>query len=603
MRSLHLAIAAALVLFHPGCKQPDLAPGPAAEEVEAASPDKPADTLEKREPAARAALVGATVFDATGGEPIPDAVILLEGERIVAVGPRGEVKVPDDAVVHDVQGKWIVPGLVDSHIHFFQSAGLYTRPDIVDLRTVRSYEEEMRRIEVGLDTLLRRYLACGVTAVVDMGGPFWNFDVRGKASLTLLAPRVAVAGPLVSTVSRPQLDLGDPPIIKAGSPEEARALVKKQLERKPDLVKIWFIVTEERGLDETIEIARAAIDEAHAAGVRVAVHATQYETALAAVEAGADVLVHSVDDAKVDGPFITLMKDRGVIYIPTLAVLGGYGEVLSSSVEISEIEMRYGDPAAMATWKDFAHVASPEDLEKSQKRKTRALERAPMMRENLAALHGAGIVVAAGTDAGNIGTLHGASLLVELRLMEEAGMERRDVILSATRDAARVFAAEPEFGTIEPGKLGDLLVIDADPLEDLHALERIHLVVKGGVVLEPGEILHPNPEYVVEKQVQAYNARDIDLFLSYYSQDAVIIRHPEGEVVASGLDAMRETYTGMFEKSPELNCRILERIVTYSMVVDHELVTGIGDRPEIRAVAAYTVEDGLISRVLFLPKD
>ncbi len=602
MRSLPLAITAVLLL-QPGCRGPAAPPEPAAGVEEAAAAAGPDDEPGTREPAALAALVGATVFDGTGADPIPDAVILLEGERIKEVGPRGQVQVPDDAVVHDLKGKWIVPGLVDSHIHFFQSSGLYTRPDIVDLRAVRSYEEEVRRIEAGLDDTLRQYLTCGMTAVVDMGGPFWNFDVRGKAALTLLAPRVAVAGPLVSTVSRQQLDIGDPPIIRAGSPDEARALVRKQLERKPDLVKIWFIVTEERGLEETVEITRAAIEEAHAGGVRVAVHATQLETARAAVDAGVDILVHSVDDAKVDGPFIALMKDRGVIYIPTLAVLGGYGEVLSGSVEISEIELRYGDPAAMATWKEFALVAGPEDIEKSEKRRARAIERTPMMYENLLALHGAGVVVSAGTDAGNVGTLHGPGLIVELGLMQEAGMTRRDVLVSATRDAARVFSAEPEFGTLEPGKLADLLVLDADPLEDLHALERIHLVVKGGVALEPAEILDPNPEYVVEKQVQAYNARDIDLFLSYYAEDAVIVRHPEGEVVARGLDAMEQTYAGMFEKSPDLECRILERIVTNSMVVDRELVTGIADRPDIRAVAAYTVKDGLITRVLFLPKE
>ncbi len=602
MRSLPRAIAFMLVVLLMDCKGP-ATPEPVAEPDVAPAPAPPGEEPLKRKPAARAALVGATVFDATGADPVEDAVILLEGERIVQVGPRGEVEIPGDAVVHDLQGRWIVPGLVDSHIHFFQSAGLYTRPDVVDLRAVRTYEEEMRRIERDLDDTMRRYLACGVTAVVDVGGPFWNFDVRGKASLTLLAPRVAVAGPLISTVSRPRLDIGDPPIIKAGSPDEARALVRKQLERKPDLVKIWFIVTEERGLEETIEITRAAIEESHAAGVRVAVHATQLETARAAVEAGADVLVHSVDDARVDEPFISLLEDRGVILTPTLVVLDGYAEVLGDAVEISELEMRYGDPAVMASWKEFASVAGPEDLEKSEQRRARALERAPVMRENLALLHGAGVAIAAGTDAGNIGTLHGPSLIVELLMMEQAGMERRDVILSATRDAARVFASEPAFGTIVPGKLADLLVLDADPLEDLHALERIHLVVKGGVVLEPGEILHPNPEYVVEKQVQAYNARDIDLFLSYYAEDAVIIRHPEGEVVARGLDAMEETYAGMFEKSPDLHCRILQRIVTGSMVVDRELVTGIAERPDIRAVAAYTVEDGLISRVLFLPKE
>jgi imidazolonepropionase-like amidohydrolase len=547
--------------------------------------------------------VGATLFDATGSDPVADAVVILEHDRIKAVGGRGEVEVPAGARVLDLEGKWIVPGLVDAHIHFFQSSGLYTRPDIVDLRRIRPYESEVEGIEAGLELTFRRYLACGVTAVVDMGGPFWNFEVRDRARDTLMAPRVAVSGPLVSTVSRPQMDIGDPPIIRAGSAQEARQLVRTQLERKPDLVKIWFIVTEERGLDETREIARAAIEEAHAGGVRVAVHATELETARAAVDAGADVLVHSVHDAKVDAKLVQALIERSVIYIPTLAVMEGYAEVLGMAVEMTDLESRFGDPRAIASWRDFAHVAGPEDLERSESRKKRFESRAPVMNENLAALHEAGVTVAAGTDAGNVGTLHGPSFLYELSLMNQAGMSARDVVLSATRDAARVFSEKPRFGTIEPGKLGDLLVLDGDPLEDLANLERVHLVIKGGVVLEPAAILAPNPGHVVQKQVEAYNARDIDLFLSYYSDDAVLGRHPEGEVVARGLVAMRNTYTKLFEASPELECIVLERIVSGDMVVDHELVRGIRGNPETRAVAIYHVKEGLIRRVWFLPRE
>jgi imidazolonepropionase-like amidohydrolase len=577
------------------------APSRSAEPVEADASSRSAEPVEpKPEPAV--AFMRATVIPGDGSEPIENGVVLLAEDRIVGVGTPAQVPIKKGTKIITLEGKWIVPGLVDSHIHYFQSGGVYTRPDIVDLRGTRSYESEVERIQGSLDATFRQWLASGVTAVVDMGGPFWNFDVRERANSTVMAPRTAVAGPLVSTISRPKLDVGDPPIIQAQTPEQARELVREQIARKPDLVKIWFIVTEERGLDQTIEITRAAIDEASKAGVRVAVHATELETARAAVEAGASVLVHSVHDKKVDQSFVDLVKDRGVIYIPTLAVLEGYAEVLGQDVRTTELEKRFGDPDAMATWAEFAAAAGIEDLEKAQQRKQRYLERAPVMNENLRILHEAGIPIAAGTDAGNIGTLHGPTFHRELQLMAEAGMSPMAVLVSATREAARVFATEPEFGTIQGGKIADLLVLDADPLVDVANLQKIHLVIKGGVMLEPDAILEPNPAWVVQKQVEAYNARDIDAFLSFYSSDAVIERHPTGEVVARGRDAMRTTYEKLFESSPGLDCRIVERIVSGKMVVDHELVTGIGKRPYTRAVAVYTVENGLITHVLFLPR-
>ena len=168
----------------------------------------------------------------------------------------------------------------------------------------------MARVEADLEKTFRRYLASGVTSVVDVGGGYWNFEVREMANQQLYAPRTAVAGPLVSTVSRPQMDIGDPPIIEVDSPEMARELVRKQLEYEPDLIKIWFIVPRDGNFTPNLPIVEATIDEAHAAGVRVAVHATQLEAARASVKAGADILVHSVDDEPVDDEFIALGRLR-----------------------------------------------------------------------------------------------------------------------------------------------------------------------------------------------------------------------------------------------------------------------------------------------------
>ncbi|MBD3870871.1 MAG: amidohydrolase family protein [Acidobacteria bacterium] len=528
-----------------------------------------------------------------------NAVVIVMGDRILEVGVRGEIEIPEILPVVEVSGKWIVPGLIDAHIHYFQSGGLYTRPDVIDLRGWRPYETEMARIEADLGETFRRYLASGVTSVVDVGGGYWNFGVRDKANEQLYAPRTAVAGPLVSTVSRPQMDIGDPPIIEVDSPVMARELVRKQLEYDPDLIKIWFIVPRDGNFTPNLPIIEATIDEAHAAGVRVAVHATQLEAARASVKAGADVLVHSVDDEAVDEEFVSLVRESGAIYTSTLIVMEGYGEVLGGNVRMTNVEREIGDPDVVMTWSE---VPMGDDAEEIRTRSRARLERTmAVMQKNLKAMQDGGAIIAAGTDAGNIGTLHGPALHREFELMAEAGLTPREILVDATRNAALVFAAEPEMGTIAKGKFADFLILDADPLADIANLQKIHRVVKGGVALDPANILAPSPETVVQRQVEAYNARDIEAFLSFYADDVVVRRLPSGEVAWDSKEAMRPRYAKRFAENPELFCTITTRIVHGDWVVDHELVTGVIDRPRVRAVATYEVKDGLIQNVWFLP--
>ena len=159
--------------------------------------------------------------------------------------------------------------------------------------------------------------------MADVGGPFWNFEVRDAAGTSGAAPRVATTGPLISMVPRPQLDLGDPPIIKISSPEEARALVARELPRKPDYIKVWFIHEPGDDLAAQESIVRATADAAHSAGLRLAVHATELVVAKAAVRAGADFLVHSVQDEPIDDEFIALARARHILYCPTLFVIMG----------------------------------------------------------------------------------------------------------------------------------------------------------------------------------------------------------------------------------------------------------------------------------------
>ncbi|MCG8428399.1 MAG: amidohydrolase family protein [Chromatiales bacterium] len=429
------------------------------------------------------AFVGATIIDATDREPLINGVVVVEGPRIVAVGPSGQVKVPAGGRVVDARGKWIVPGLIDAHVHFFQSGSLYTRPDIIDLRRIRPYLEEIAWIRQRIPQTLARYLASGVTSVADVAGPRWTFEVREQAQLQSTAPRVALSGPGLAPLMPREWVTEDPPMTAVASPEQARVAVRNLLEAQPDLLKIWFPLFRGMDLEQEMRWVKVAIDESHAHNLRVGVHATQLALARRMVEAGADILVHSVDDELLDEDFLRLLKARGVIYIPTLVVREGYQEVLGNNVTLSAIERQVGDPQAIATF---------GDLRRWYPEWPQGRVRGPgaVMLKNLKRLHDYGITVAAGSDAGNIGTLHGPALHRELELMARAGLTPHEVLITATRGGARLLGRESELGTIEVGKLADFLILDANPLEDIRNTHRIHRVVKDGVLFDPDEILN-----------------------------------------------------------------------------------------------------------------
>jgi imidazolonepropionase-like amidohydrolase len=266
--------------------------------------------------------------------------------------------------------------------------------------------------------------------------------------------------------------------VKPDSPAQARDLVRRQIERKPDLVKLWWIRRPDDNFSQQVEIMSAAIAESKTRGVRVAVHATELETAKAALRAGADVLVHSVTDRLVDTEFINLTKNRDILYMPTLGVEDGYRMVFNQQVALNDIEKKAGDPEVIATWSELAKI-SPNELPGGIPRLPAAPKR-PIAYDNLMLLESAGVRIAAGTDAGNIGTLHGPSLHRELELMAVAGLRPMDIIVSATRNAAAVMGRQMELGTLERGKYADLIILDADPLADIKNTRRIFKVMKEG---------------------------------------------------------------------------------------------------------------------------
>jgi imidazolonepropionase-like amidohydrolase len=447
-------------------------------------------------PAEHIALVGGTVINPADGKITRNATVFIDNGRISSIATNMVMKYSGRSI--NCIGKFILPGYVDTHVHFFQSADLFTRPDGADFNSVRPYQNEVAWIKSHLDDVFARYIRCGITSVVDVGGPMWNFEVRKTANATAKAPRVAIAGPLISSVSRAKLDLGDPPIVKIDTPEQAREFVRKLAEQKPDLVKIWYIVDKDHPVDSFRPIVRATIEESHAHKIRVAVHATELETARAAVEEGADVLVHSVIDKPVDDAFVKLLKEHHVILCPTLVVFERYGRTFSHQLNLTPEEQKWGNPEVIASL-DVTKIPQdklPDRVKTALADPKAALDRIKKTYEialpNLKKLEDAGVTIAAGTDAGNIGTIHGPALFREFQLMKEAGLTPMQILQCTTANAAKLFGGDTgaHIGQMAPGYFADLVILNSNPVEDIAHASDIDTVIKNGVVYSADSILH-----------------------------------------------------------------------------------------------------------------
>jgi imidazolonepropionase-like amidohydrolase len=547
------------------------------------------------------AVTGATFINTADGKLIENAVILVEGDRIKDVGRAGKLKIPAGVKVIDATGKWILPGMIDGHIHFFQSGGLYTRPDAVNLTSFYPYEKDQQWIKDNRADLMRRYLACGVTSVVDVGGPFSNFDVRTYCNASPTAPNAFVTGPLISTYQPPNLDKTDPPIVKVKNEEEARELVRKQLPFKPDFIKIWYIVLPGQSAEKTLPIVKATIEEAHKNNLKVAVHATEYETATLAVQAGCDILVHSIDDKPADAAFIELLKSKKVTYIPTMIVGQKYREMFTQQHHLSQHDFKYANPFALGTIFDLQHLQGkgiPFDYKKMRAARRVINEEDSLMRISLKMIAGAGVNIAAGTDAGNIGTQHASSYLAELLAMRDAGMSNMQVLAAGTINAARGFGKDNLIGSLEKGKLADFIIVDKNPLDDLNNLGFISTVVHRGNVISTDTLLAVSPEILVQQQLNAYNNRDIEAFLAPYSDSVEIYEFP-AKLLSKGKDKMRPDYAGMFERVKALHCKLVNRVVEGNTVIDQESVTGFGPNA-FKAIAIYKISKGKIQQVYFI---
>ncbi|ASK32256.1 amidohydrolase [Chryseobacterium sp. T16E-39] len=557
-----------------------------------------------------------TVVDVINKKMIPNQTVVINKDIVTEIKPVNKIKVPQNATVIDGKGKFLMPGMTDAHVHFFQSGGLYTRPDAFDLRKQAPYEKEIDWVHQNMEDFLLRYLKSGITSVIDAGATYNFLKLRDSYSKNTTLPSVYMTGPLITTYEPDafkNLEKNEPfKLVK--SIEEAKKMVQEQLPYKPDFIKIWYIViADPKDMEATAKkyepIIKATIDEAHKNNLKVAVHATERLTAQIAVQNGADFLVHDVEDEVVPDDFIKLLKSKKVVLSPTLTVMDNYYKTYAQKKQYNTYELENANPTTVGSIYDLKHLSDSSDSTTVNKLKKRfnqpqidayARKKDSIRVINLKKLSDGGVTIAAGTDAGNIATQHATSFIAELKAMKESGMTNWQVLQSATINPAKIFNKENSSGSITPGKIADMVLLSSDPSENLDHLTHIEMVFKNGQPLEANKILKVTPEILAQQQLNAYNARNIDAFLEPYSEDVELYTFPD-KLISKGKEAMRKSYSAMFDRVPELHCEIKNRIIHGNFVIDKESVSGFRKNVKVEGTAIYEIKDNKISKVYFLP--
>lgn len=386
-------------------------------------------------------ISGARVIDGTGAEPLRDCTLLVEDRCITAVSPGGGIRPPTDAATLDVEGRTVIPGLINCHVHLQMDAG---RSPLADLAVELASLTQARAARRAMDMLRR-----GITTVRDCGAKDWQVIHLGQAvtSGAMEGPRILACGRAICAVGGHALVLSEP----AADAVQAGLAARQQLAAGAAFVKVMatggFGKDGER-LDHSelgVQQIRAAAEAAHTAGRKITVHAYGNEGIRDAIAAGADSIEHAAfpDQATLD-----LLSERAIFIVPTLA----------NTYRVSSFGQAGGLPDYMVKTAAAAF---------------------PTMMSNARRAWQARVPMAIGTDAGSWLNPH-TDIATELRLRAEAGATPMAVLTMATRNGARCLGIDHDVGTLEPGKLADLVVLDGDPLDDLGAVERVHAVYREG---------------------------------------------------------------------------------------------------------------------------
>ena len=441
------------------------------------------------------AITGATLFDGNANETIENSIVVIQDDRLSCVGTEENCDIPGGAEVVDASGKFITPGMVDAHMHFFQTGFFDSRPDAMDITDIYPFTEVAAYQEQHPERYYDSYVCSGVTAVYDVGGMTRSIGLEETAESNPMAPHVAAAGPLLTPVPGAPFDLpSDRVLVQLDSEETGVKMVQYVSALGSTGVKFWQL---DEDNPDYMGYVEAAADEIERRGNQMIAHATTLDQAKAALRNGTKLLVHSVSDVEVDDEFIQLAIENETIYNPTLIVRDGYNDAYRAAAGIDPIEIK--DPNDCVDQKTRELITSADqfldhplfDNETFLERLEQAAD--PQTRQdasfidylNLRKVHQAGIPIAVGTDAGNPGTLHGISIFDELEAMQTAGISADDLIVASTRNGAMAMQRLDDFGTLEAGKFANLLILDEDPSQDISNMRTLSSVMIKGSFYNP----------------------------------------------------------------------------------------------------------------------
>jgi len=390
------------------------------------------------------------------GNTIENGWLLIEGERIAGVGaaPRMPGEPVSSCEVTDLAGKTVMPGLIDGHVHICFDAS-------ADAGKGAAGRSDAALAFIAARNAART-LASGVTTVRDLGGKnFINLSLRDAIhACQIPGPRILSAAHNICMTGGHGWQFGR----EADGPDEVRRAVREQMRAGADLIKFMctggtLTKTGEPGQTQfTEEELRAGIEEAHKAGLKTATHAKGIEGTKYAVAAGIDTVEHG---AMLDDELIEWILKRGVYVVPTL----------TAGAHIIE----KGTAAGIPEWA----------VEKARRFR-------PMRLESLSKARKAGVKIAFGTDAGTPFNPHGTNAS-ELLHIQEIGLTPAEALIAAASRNAEMLGLQDRIGTIAPGFIADLLIVDGDPLADMRVLtdsEKIHAVFQGGrKVAEKGNLI------------------------------------------------------------------------------------------------------------------
>jgi imidazolonepropionase-like amidohydrolase len=422
-------------------------------------------TLQGQSPS-KLALAGGMLLDGYEAPPLHHAVVLIEGNRIVATGRVGQVQIPPDAKVIDTSGRVMLPGLIDLHVHLMiLGHGDYGRwfPWI----------REQNLVEQVMAISTRQLLMAGVTSAVDLASPLKeSISIRERINKgEIPGPRMWMSGPWIT-----QRLGGYPPDmfeVKAETPDQAAGAAESLIKAGIDVVKAYPL---------TFDQYKAVVAVARKHGKRVHAHVSTPQTVRDAMRAGADVLTHVGTRPPYDDELMREIVETGQAVTPTAGLRYAiYPATVAFPERLQDPRLKQDFPPKIYeevqnSFKNFHALGYFQNMD-------RIMDFGPAVVRKWVQ---SGAVMGMGTDSGTPLNFHTEALWRELKLFVDHGMTPQRAITAATRINARLLGRGRDLGTIEPGKLADIIVVNGNPLFDITALGHVEVVVKDGVVYKGG---------------------------------------------------------------------------------------------------------------------